>query len=240
MSRKSEVILVITAIAAVVFVGIALSTNTQQIVTKDKFQTSKDGAVALSAKKVQTTVEVQVKKIGNLIESFTYQEPYSADNSGNTWTGLPPSIALSPDGMKVAYSDTTGLRVLDLATRVNRVVRTHLDSNPNDTYKDTSTKFLNPIWFPDSKYLLYYQTAYEGSRIGIVDVLTGAYNDSALTISPSSIEIFEVKGKTYIIYYTSQNNDIYGGVPGLFVAEFSSIQNIKFYNIDELFSLTNQ
>lgn len=244
---------VLLIIVVVVFVGITLyfiaekksasipeeqfqPTNTQQIVTKDRSQISKDGAVTLSAKKIQTTVEVQVNKEGKLLESFTYEEPFSADDSGNTWTGLPPSITLSPDGMKIAYSDIEGLKILDLSKKITRTIKVHFYSNNPDK---GNKLFLDPSWFPDSKHLLYYQTAYEGASLGIADSTTEEYNDSAISLAPSTIELIQVKGKIYIIYSTSQSNDIYGGTPGLFVAEVSSIQNIKFINLIEVIKINH-
>lgn len=204
-------------------------TDAEQNATRDKFQRSTDGVITLYAKKIKKEVDVQIKKNGNLLKSFTYEEVFSVDNSGNTWTGLPPSIDLSPDGMKVAYSDSEGLKILDLATGIIRTIRVNTISNSIEG--DNVEKFVNPTWFPNGIYILYYQTAYDGSKLGIVDSMTGEYNDSALSLSPSIIEVIQAKGKNYIVYYTSQSNDIYGGTPGLFVAEISSVKNIEFIKL---------
>ncbi|MEI6296417.1 MAG: hypothetical protein WCO84_02090 [bacterium] len=201
--------------------------KSKEIVTRDKFQKSTDGTVTLSARKTQSTVEVQIKKNGTLIKGFTFDEIYPADNSGNSWTARPPSIDLSPDGIKIAYSDTEGLKIFNLLTEITQKIRIHPSfNNP----QDEGIGFVDPFWFPDSKYIGYSQTSYEGSRFGVADSTTGEYNDFVLRLSPSTIEAAQVKGKSYLIYSTSQDNE-YGGSWGLFVAEVVSVQDIKFVNL---------
>ncbi len=197
-------------------------------VIRERSLKSTDRTVALYARKIQKTVDVQIEKNGKVVKSFTYQELLQSDDSGNIWRGLPPSIDLSPDGLRIAYSDIEGLKVLELSKGVIKVVRKHFISTDTDGGK--SQYFLDPIWFPDSKYFRYSKPLYEGSYVGIADSATGEYNDEALVASPDSLEVIRVGAKTYIIYSTSRENP-YGGIPGLFVAEFSSLQKVTFTNL---------
>ena len=57
---------------------------------------------------------------GSEVEIFRYIEDREVNiSSGNYWSAMPPSIALSPNGTLLVFSDTEGLKIYDVRNRRN-------------------------------------------------------------------------------------------------------------------------
>jgi hypothetical protein len=136
---------------------------------------------------------------------------------------------VSPDGKWIAFSDSEGLKIKNMASGTIETIRNNV--LPRDPDGVGVQLFAPMKWSLNSKYLLYTISLYEGRHYGFFEANTGVYNDSALTVSPDSIDLIESDGKDYLVYSTSNSNDIYGGIPGLYVAEILSAKNINSVNI---------
>ncbi len=136
---------------------------------------------------------------------------------------------LSPDGMKAVFADSEGLKIKDIKTGTIQTIRKNVA--PQNSYGTGIKNFYPRFWSPDSKYLLYSVSLYEGGIQGVLDIETGNYNETIFQFSPDSIFFIKLNGKDYLIYHTSNSNDIYGGEPGLYIAEVSSGPTIKILNL---------
>src|SRR3989344_2997526 len=112
-----------------------------------------------------------------------FDENRKADKSGNLWSGLPPSIALSPDRKSLAFADKEGLKVYDLQTKNTK---TYIRKVSEGECEDCAPKWsidsmsgtyslARPLWSSDGKYVSFLQSHYEGSSFGAIDTMPGAY-----------------------------------------------------------------
>lgn len=125
------------------------------------------------------TVQQQNTQTGTEQTIFEYDERRSADTSGNYWSGLPPSIALSPDGDDLLYVAADGVKVYhrDTATTEDLITVVQegggeLEDRPPTWSVDAITGtygFANPAWSSDGSHISLSQSLYEGSLAAIVD-----------------------------------------------------------------------
>ena len=104
---------------------------------------------------------------------FKYDEQLSADDSGNFWTGSPPSVDLSPDRKSLAFADADGLHIRNLETDETETIYTRdrvvADCNPMD-----STAVSSPRWSADGKYIGAYLIPSEGIFTMVIDAQSGS------------------------------------------------------------------
>lgn len=55
-------------------------------------------------------------RTGNESKAFDFYEYMKEENSGNSWGGMPPNIALTPDSRQLAFVDAGGLKTYDMQT----------------------------------------------------------------------------------------------------------------------------
>lgn len=136
------------------------------------------------AQKDGTTVRVTSHNIRTGVdeELFVYEERYPAENSGNTWEGMPPSVAVAPDRNIVAYADTNGLHLFDRATMTSRdlIVATTVpprESERPPTWEEQTLQgtygIVQPAFSRDGKMMSFTTALYEGAGHGMVDVQSG-------------------------------------------------------------------
>ncbi len=69
-----------------------------------------------------STVYKRDLQSGTQTKILEFVENKRADKSGNAWTGLPPSVALSQDRKSLAFADKEGLKVYDLQTKKQKLI----------------------------------------------------------------------------------------------------------------------
>lgn len=183
-------------------------------VAKEKTETSADGKVKITALKEGKQVVVWIN--GATSSQLTYEELVEVDDSGNYWSGLKPSAALSPNGNFIAYSDTSGLHLYDIQKGSTSSLILYPPQNPTAESQLTGAA-LNLRWSPNNRYILYGIPYYEGSGLGIIDTATG--NHASFETAGSAIDATWVmeNGVTYVVT-SSEGDGEYAMEPGLHVA----------------------
>lgn len=140
------------------------------------------GTTILYATKSGSTVSVRRLNLATKAEAtiLIYTEVSSAEHSGNMWDELPPSVASSFDGTRIAFAAADGLHVLDLKTGTRRtlVARTvaHKGDQPASWSPSLGTDafaVFAPRWSGDGRFLSFIVSHYEGHSISFVDVADG-------------------------------------------------------------------
>lgn len=163
---------------------------------------------------------------GTQIKLLEFDESSKADKSGNLWSGLPPSIALSPNKQKLAFIDKEGLKVYDFQTKNTKtfIRKTEESSSETEAPPKWSVSSLGgtyslarPLWSSDGKYISFLQSHYEGASFGVIDVESGTYlalkdvagGYSNLSWSPVSHSYVKASSGGYEgigLYVSSQSN----------------------------------
>ena len=176
-------------------------------------------------------------------ELFSYEESVKAEKTGNLWTGLLPSIELSPDKEKLAFIDSEGLKIYSLKDKKQITIFSKIndDAEKSDlekpsewSIKDISDVYFmaRPKWSYDGSFISFSQALYEGASYGAINlptneyfVLQGASNERigyvSLVWAPSAISALEPSASGY--------KD-----PGLYVSLPNDISKVK--NIAENFN----
>lgn len=141
---------------------------------------TKDGVtVTVMARDIQTGGERVI---------LTYDEAREAEQSGNLWAGLPPSVSLSPDKQSIAYASRDGLFVYDLEHETTKVLIERLtepepgsEQPPEWSYLSQGTYILaRPLWSISGNYLSFQKSHWEGSSFGFFDLVQDRYFDLAV------------------------------------------------------------
>lgn len=113
---------------------------------------------------------------------FSYEEAVSAEQTGNLWMGLPPSIAMSPDGNSLVFGAEDGLKIASLWSAGEMPVETLIEkiqdvpegSEGAPTWSvggmDGVYLMAQPLWSADGSTIAFMEAYYEGSGYGFVDV----------------------------------------------------------------------
>lgn len=130
-----------------------------------------------------STVYKRNLQSGAQTKILSFDENRKADKSGNLWSGLPPSVALSSDRKSLAFADKEGLKVYDLQTKNTK---TYIRKVSEGECENCAPKWsidsmggtytlARPLWSSDEKYISFLQSHYEGSSFGVIDTVSGAY-----------------------------------------------------------------
>jgi len=116
---------------------------------------------------------------GTQIKLFEFDESNKADKSGNHWSGLPPSIALSPNKREIVFIDQEGLKLYDIQSGNTKIFirQTVKSKNPqwsigslNGTYN-----LAEPLFSLNGRYISFLKAYFEGSSPGLIDSQTEQY-----------------------------------------------------------------
>jgi len=129
-----------------------------------------------------STVYKRNLKSGEQVEILEFTESVKAEDSGNVWSELPPSVALSPDKKQLAFIDKEGLKVYNLDTKTTRTYIRKLNEakcygcEPRWSFPLLHAYGLfRPSWSSDGNYISFIEAQYEGSTIGLIDTFSGEY-----------------------------------------------------------------
>ncbi len=156
---------------------------------------------------------------------FAYKESTAVSTEGNTWQGLPPSIALSHDGKRVVYSSENGLIIRDLVSgRVTPLFQKTGNPPPETdqppTWSNDRLQYIhvisNPQWSADDNYISFNGGFSEGATTRLIDVAS----KKIISLEPAEVSPF---GTSLSISWSSTGHDyvIPNGrgyqQPGLFI-----------------------
>lgn len=109
---------------------------------------------------------------------FTYRERAEAAHSWNRWEEMHPSLALSPDGDRIAFAAADGLKVYEVATARTRTLIERVSDGVGEDHGAVWSPPLAdtfglqaPRWSGDGRYISFERSHYEGSSYGFYDAV---------------------------------------------------------------------
>lgn len=166
---------------------------------------------------------------------FEYDESTVKDNSGNFWSDLDASVALSPSKKVIAYIDDVGLKIYDLSTK-NSVLITEHPQIFGESGCCGPYQIYIPRWSADNLHILVMQSLFEGASYAIVNIETREQK-TILRGGATSVEWHPSEP----ILLLASSADGYNAPPGLYIVDLrnTSLMQSNLVNIAESFGKGN-